>query len=251
MHAHSVGSSPRGRKAWLDYMDMHTEHTPTSTSSNGARKLYFQTQIRDIYDPLMALLRFSVPIISSLLLHSYVLHLCVIMPSSLCDCICWPNQARFLPHVPACVLTYTLCFWFNLLYSCTHTHTWLKAVVVVGVTQLLKLRNRVCEIGLLLNHHSLLSLSIIYGNVSIEPSWLTTANHKLNVLTSLKLLVKNKQMMRWNYLQSSTANTLHEASGLLRVCVYNIQPKFNNTHGLLMLMLELTCNTGAGGCSTI
>lgn len=153
-------------------------------------------------------------------------YFCILM---FCICVLLCHQVSVIAYAdlikpdsfPTCLhVCWLILFVFDLISSiAAHTHTWLKAVVVVGVTQLLKLRNRVCEIGLLLNHHSLLSLSIIYGNVSIEPSWLTTANHKLNVLTSLKLLVKNKQMMRWNYLQSSTANTLHEASGLLRVCV--------------------------------
>lgn len=150
-----------------------------------------------------------------------------------CICVLLCHQVSVIAYAdlikpdcfPTCLhMCWLILFNFDLISPiAAHTHTWLKAVVVVGVTQLLKRRNRLCEIGLLLNHHSLLSLSIIYGNVSIEPSWLTTANHKLNVLTSLKLLMKNKhkhkQMMAWNYLQSLTANTPHEASVCVCVCI--------------------------------
>lgn len=126
------------------------------------------------------------------------MHLCVIIPSRL-----WLRtltlQSSQIPSPRACTCAdLHSSFWFAPLYRCWSTCS--KPVLV----QLLKRRKRWCEIGLSLNQHSLLSLSVIDVNIGTDPSWLTTVNHRLDMLTSLKLLLKNKQMVTWNYLQRLT-----------------------------------------------
>lgn len=179
---------PKGLKP-----NMHEKQRPackveSSPSSNRAR----DTQIHMILWWLGVVFAFpSSHYCFCILTH---VHLYVIIPSSLCACICRPsNQLILFPRACMCADLYSFVFS-------------LKPVIVVDVMQLLRLRNKWFEICHSLTQHSLLSLILLYVNRSIKPSPVTSESHTwwTHFYQVICEEQTNKRRMTWSYPQRFT-----------------------------------------------